>query len=48
LISSASRAVSVRGITSPNERSVPRSLRVATRIWWTASGSSRRTLGSSE
>jgi hypothetical protein len=35
-------------MTLPNDRRVARSLRVATRIWWTASNSSARTLGSSE
>ena len=32
----------------PNDRSVLRSRRVATRIWCTESGSSRRTIGSSD
>ena len=37
-----------RGMTWPNDRRVARSLRVATRIWCTASNSSARTIGSSD
>jgi hypothetical protein len=35
-------------MTMPNDRRIARSLRVVTRIWWTESNSSARTLGSSE
>ncbi len=35
-------------MTVPNDRRAARSLRVATRIWCTESGSSARTSGSSE
>jgi hypothetical protein len=46
LSSVASRWVRSRPMICPNDRSVLRSRRVATRIWCTASGSSRRTIGS--
>ncbi len=48
LSSAATASLLERGITEPNDLSVARSLREATRIWWTASGWSDRTWGSSE
>ena len=48
LSSPATFPVAGRGMTVPNDRRVARSLRVVTRIWWTESNSSARTLGSSE